>query len=258
MLKSNVSLETNKLAEIFGVSPVTIRRDFEYYENQGLLTTIYGGAMVNHTLPDKEEDGSSIIEQANEKKMIAKAAAEMVHCGDTILLDAGSTVKELAIELLGKSGITILTHSILAINVLAQGDKNISLTSMPGEFKKSSMCFYNAATMDFLENVHVDYAFLGCTAVSLARGCTIPEFEETYVKRKMAQCATKTVLLADHHKIGKESLFTVVPLSMIDLVITGKGGGPQLQKFRDAGTNVVEVEYKGWDSVTLPGVKDTQ
>ncbi len=79
MLQSCVSLETNKLASMFAVSPVTIRRDFEYFEKMGLGTTIYGGAMVNRTLPDLEEDISR--HRIQEKRMIAKAAADLVQRG---------------------------------------------------------------------------------------------------------------------------------------------------------------------------------
>ena len=120
MLQDNISLETNKLAALFDVSPVTIRRDFEYLEKMGLVTSIYGGAMVNRTLPDIEIEEDSPRQRILEKRQIAKAAAALINPGDTVLLDAGSTVKELAIELLEKPNITVLTNSILAINVLAQ------------------------------------------------------------------------------------------------------------------------------------------
>jgi DeoR/GlpR family transcriptional regulator of sugar metabolism len=59
LLQSNVSVETNKLSEMFGVSPVTIRRDFDFLEQKGLITTIYGGAIINRTMSDPfftEED----------------------------------------------------------------------------------------------------------------------------------------------------------------------------------------------------------
>ncbi|MGE5614522.1 MAG: DeoR/GlpR family DNA-binding transcription regulator [Bacillota bacterium] len=240
MLQSNVTLETNKLASMFGVSPVTIRRDFEYLERMGLVTTIYGGAMVNRTLPDIEIDQPR--QRIHEKRLIAKVAAELIKPGETVLLDAGSTVKELAIELLSKSNITVITNSILALNVLAQGDKDISLIIMPGYFKKTTMCFLGAATLDYLDSVHVDYAFIGISGLSYEHGGTIPDPEEAYIKKKMSKAANCTVVLADHFKIGTSSLFTALSVKDMDMLITGKTENQQIQKIREAGVRVIEVD----------------
>lgn len=242
MLQNSVSLETNKLAALFGVSPVTIRRDFEFLEKMGLVTTIYGGAMVNRTLPDIEMEEDTSRQRIREKRLIAKAAVDLIKPGDTILLDAGSTIKELAIELLTKSNVTVLTNSILAINVLAQGDNDVSLITMPGYFKKKTMCFLGAMTLDYLDFVHVDYAFIGVSGLSCEHGGTIPDSEEAYIKRKMSKAANCTVVLADHRKLGTSSMFTALPIQDIDILITGKGNAEQVQLIRDAGVQVEEVE----------------
>lgn len=242
MLQNSVSLETNRLAALFGVSPVTIRRDFEFLEKMGLITTIYGGAMVNRTLPDIEMEEDIPRQRIQEKRLIARAAAELIKPGDTVLLDAGSTIKELAIELLSKSHITVLTNSILAINVLAQGDTDISLITVPGYFKKTTMCFLGAMTLDYLDSVHADYAFIGVSGLSCEHGGTIPDPEEAYIKRKMSTAARHTVVLADHWKLGTSSLFTALPLGDIDTLITGKGENEQTQLIKDAGVQVIEVD----------------
>lgn len=245
ILQCSVSLETNQLAAMFGVSPVTIRRDFEYFEKMGLVTTIYGGAMVNRTLPDLDSQEDEPQQKIHEKRLIARAAAELIQPGNTVLLDSGSTTKELAIEILAKPNVTVLTNSILAINVLAQGDNNVSLISLPGMFKKTSMCFIGAMTLEYLSFAHVDYAFLGVSALSYENGGTIPDPDEAYVKRKMGQAAVKTVVLADHRKIGTSSMFTAVTVPDIDILITGKGNAEQkkqLDLLRKAGVTVTEVD----------------
>lgn len=242
MLQDNVSLETSKLSEKFGVSPITIRRDFEFLEEQGLITTIYGGAMVNRTLPDLPESKDESYHRIEEKRKIAKLAASFVKPGQTILLDAGSSIKELAIELLSKSDITVLTHSILAINVLAQASGNIRLISLPGQFQKNSMCFFGAMTMDFLDRIRVDYAFIGVSAFSFKRGGTIPDPDEAYAKKKMAAVADNTVVLAEHRKIGAQSVYTAVALSDVDVLVTGRNDGNEdLIRIADAGVKVMTV-----------------
>lgn len=244
LLQTQVSLETNKLASAFGISPVTVRRDFEYFEKQGFLTCTYGGAIVNHSLPkftEKDLTPNGIIQ---EKRLIAKKAAELVHSGDTIILDAGSTVKELAIELLEKTDITVFTNSILSLNVLAQKDKSISLFTIPGQFRKNSMAFMGAMSASFLETVHVDYAFLGMTNVSYDNGYTIRDPEEVYIKRMMHKAAKKTVVLADHSKLGSSSLFTALSLSDVDLLITGSGNKEATDKLAQYCKEIEVVDTK--------------
>lgn len=242
MLQSNVSLETNKLASTFGVSMVTIRRDFEYFEKMGLVTSIYGGVMINRTLPELVLEEDIPHQRIREKRLIAKAAADLIQPGNTILLDAGSSTKELAIELLSKSNVTVLTNSILAINVLAQGNNNITLISLPGKFKKTSMCFFGAMTIDYLDFAHVDYAFMGVTGLSFSNGGTIPDPDEAYIKRKMCHAASCTVVLADHWKIGTSSMFTAFSVQDIDILITGKSDSEQIPLLRNAGVKVIEVD----------------
>ncbi len=243
LIQRNVSLETNKLSEMFGVSPVTIRRDFSFLEENGLITTIYGGAMVNRTLPDLPILENDSQQRINEKRQIAKLAAGLIQPGQTVLLDAGSTVKELAIELLSKTDITVMTNSILVINVLAQAANDINLICMPGQFRKSSMCFFGAMTMDFLDAVHVDYAFIGVTGFSYNRGGTIPDADEAYTKKKMSQAADNTVVLADHWKIGCDSTYTALSPTEVNMLITARNNNSeQLQKIEATGIRVINAD----------------
>jgi DeoR/GlpR family transcriptional regulator of sugar metabolism len=93
-----------------------------------------------------------------------------------------------------------------------------------------------------LDQVHVDYAFIGGTGFSFERGVTIPDLEEAHTKKKMAQIADNTVVVADHWKIGKDSMFTAVALQDVDTLITGNGGpGEQLSKIEEAGVRVIDV-----------------
>lgn len=245
MLQSDVSLETNRLAALFGVSPVTIRRDFDFLEKKGLVTTIYGGAMVNRTLPDLELTEDEAGQRICERRLIAKEAAKLIKSGDALILDAGGTVKELAIELLETPDALIFTNSILAVNVLAQSDRDMRFITLPGYFKKSTMSFIGVMTLDYLDSIHVEYAFIGVSAFSLQYGGMVPDPEEAIIKRKMSKSAKRTVVLADHWKIGDSSLFTAVSLEDIDILITGKGVREEVKGLRARGIRVIEVDTAG-------------
>lgn len=220
LLEVEISADTNKLAKMFNVSAMTIRRDFEYMSKKGLITTIHGGAMIN-TLPTLSNATQNQSEGTLDKRKIAKAAAAMIKPGDTLLLDAGTTVKELALELLGKEGITVLTNSILVMNVLAQADSKIRLIMLPGQFRKSSMAFFGAITNDFLNTLHVDYAFIGVMGVESKKGATVLDAEEGHTKSKFIEIADKSIILADHTKIGKSTLYTIDTNKSVTMLITG-------------------------------------
>lgn len=242
LLQTDVCVETNKLSEKFGVSPVTIRRDFDFLEEKGLITTVYGGAMINRTLQEQFFTEDESRKRIDEKRQIAKIAAGFIREGQTVLLDAGSTVKEIAIELLTKTNVMVFTNSILVVNVLAQTGNDIEVISLPGRFKKKSMCYLGATTTDFLDQVHVDIAFIGISGFTYERGGTTEDFEETYVKKKMAQIADNTIVVAGHWKIGVNSMFTAVTLPEVDTLITGHDGpSEQFSKISEAGVKVIDA-----------------
>jgi DeoR/GlpR family transcriptional regulator of sugar metabolism len=242
LLQSNVSVETNKLSEMFGVSPVTIRRDFDVLEQKGLITTIYGGAIINRTMADQFFTEDIKQKRLDERRQMAKIAAGMIRPGQTVLLDAGSTIKNIAIELLSKTDITVLTNSILVINVLAQTGNDVRVFSLPGQFRKSSMCFFGVTTAKFLDQVHVDYAFIGGNGFSYERGLTTTDLEEAHTKMKMAEIADNTVAFVDHWKIGQNSSFTAVALRDVDTLITGSGGdSEQLSKLAKTDIKIIEI-----------------
>lgn len=242
LLQSNVSVETNKLSEMFGVSPVTIRRDFDVLEQKGLITTIYGGAIINRTMQDQFFTEDIKQKRLDERRQMAKIAVGLIRPGQTVLLDAGSTIKNIAIELLSKTDITVLTNSILVINVLAQTGNDVRVFSLPGQFRKSSMCFFGVTTAKFLDQVHVDYAFIGGAGFSYECGLTTTDLEEAHTKMKMAEIADNTVAFVDHWKIGQNSSFTAVALRDVDTLITGSGGdSEQLAKLAKTDINIIEI-----------------
>lgn len=195
-LEANVTVETYTLARLFDVSQMTIRRDFEELEKRGLITSIHGGAIIN-TLPTLVSKRQQLIETGEEKRIIAKKAASLINDGDTIILDAGSSIKELAIAVTSKKELTVLTNSILVMNVLAQTGSDIKMIVLPGHFRKSSMAFFGAMTNNFLSHFRVDKAFIGVMGISANDGVTIIDMEEGCTKAKMIEVSNQSIVLAD-------------------------------------------------------------
>ncbi len=218
-LETHITAETNHLANMFGVTQMTIRRDFDELEKRGLITTIHGGAMIN-ALPTLGSKKHNLVETGEEKRRVAKLASALINDGDTIILDAGSSIKDLASQLDEKKELTILTNSILVMNVLARSDNQFRLIFLPGRFKKSSMACFGSTTNKFLEDFRVDKAFIGAMGYTANDGATITDVEESYTKAKMIEIADQSILLADYTKIGEKYLSKVEKNKKIDILVT--------------------------------------
>ena len=96
LVNKNIKTTVNNLCEEFSVSPATIRNDLRELEEAGLLKRTHGGAISNIKANYEPNAYQKEIEHVNEKKAIAKRAAQYVHEGDTIALDTGTTTFELA------------------------------------------------------------------------------------------------------------------------------------------------------------------
>ncbi|CCQ95334.1 putative aga operon transcriptional repressor [[Clostridium] ultunense Esp] len=239
LLQIEVTVETNKLSKLLNVTPMTIRRDFEYLEKKGLITTIYGGAIIN-TLPTLKEQ-NNMTDTSLEKRNIAKECAKFIKEGSTVLLDAGSSVKELAMEIIDIPNITVLTNSILVMNVLAKVDTKIRLIMIPGQFRKSSMSFFGSITNNFLNSIHVDYSFIGAMGVS-ERGASVLDMEEGQTKSKMIEISDNPIILADHTKIGVNSLFFIdVKGKRYTLVTNSNADKAVLKGIKKNGNHVITV-----------------
>ncbi len=239
LIQSSSSVETTALAKKFNVSTMTIRRDLNYFASKGIVTLVYGGAVKDAPPEFFDSPGDEDEAITAEKRRIAKAAAALIKDGDTVILDAGTTVREIAVELMSKHGITIITNGIHTLNVLSQVSEDKTLIIAPGQYHARPMSIYGSMTNDFLQQVHVDHAFISTEGFCTEMGSSSHYFDECSTKRKMSECAKHVTVVADHRKIGRRSSYLAVPFDSVDLLITGeKADEAQIAKFRDNGLKV--------------------
>jgi DeoR/GlpR family transcriptional regulator of sugar metabolism len=238
LLREDGSAKVIRLARIFKVTEVTIRQDLEKLEQEGLITREHGGAFLKNI----QDNVRSIIplnaENMDKKTAIGKKAAALIENGDSIILDSGSTTTEIAKNILGKKGLTVITNA-LNIAILLGTDPGIEVIVTGGEFKPPTISLTGQKAADFLENIHVDKLFLATAGISLRSGLTYPSISDITVKKAMIEAADVTYLVADSTKIGKNSLASLGALSLIDYLITDPDIDPKhLELFRE---NEVEV-----------------
>ncbi len=173
-------------------------------------------------------DASHDLEQEIEalKRAIAREAARLIKAGDTVILDAGLTTSFLAQALHGRAGITIITNSLPVLNELAD-EPGITLVASAGIVRHESRSLIGAAAESTFKDMRADQAFIACTGLSLTFGLSNTNLQETAVKREMIAAAREVILLADHTKIGVESLVRVAPVDCLHRLITDAGVSPQ-------------------------------
>ena len=231
------SAQVNELAQKFDVGEVTIRRDLKYLVQHYGIQLTYGGAIANDTQGYKSIAETEISKKRTQnleaKKIIAKKAASLIEDGDTIALNAGSTV-ELIIDYLDDfNSLNLIT---LSLNVAMKAAKKpfIDVYMPGGKLRSVSGAFYGSDTEAFLEKFSVDKVFFGVVAACLQNGVTHPVLEEVNVNRVLAHISRKCYLVTDSSKFDKTSLIKMIDLDAFDAFVVD-------EEFPDTYKNFAEL-----------------
>ncbi len=228
-LEKNNSVNITELSEILDVSSMTVRRDLNLFAEQGVVTLVHGGAVLNrgatlvHNMPFREE------KLREEKIRIASFCANLINEGSSIFIDCGSTTKEIAEAIVQKKNIVVMTNSLPVSNILSTA-KSIKLIMAPGVFREKPQGFFGQMTSDFISKFRIDILFLGADGLDIKQGATNPDIIDTETKRSLVKQATRIVLVIDHTKLGCSSFMTVATLKEIDTIVTDKDADPEIIK----------------------------
>jgi DeoR family transcriptional regulator, fructose operon transcriptional repressor len=218
-LEQTNRVEVTDLSAALAVSEVTIRKDLQELEQLSLLKRVHGGAISVHRTKWNPSLENRLETQSDSKLAIAKAATELIHDGDTIILDAGSTTLSLARHLRGRRrNLTIITNSLPVMAELSNSDYD--MVALGGMFRQHSLAMIGPLTVANLSKLHADIAFVGATAASLERGLCTPNIIEAETKAAMVKASSERVALIDYSKIGQASLAPFAIWAEIQTLIT--------------------------------------
>jgi DeoR family fructose operon transcriptional repressor len=236
-LRGTGQVDAADLAAEFGVTAETLRKDLIALERQGLLRRVHGGAIPIEDLTF-EPDVSARTGFSEEKGRIAKAALPHLERAGSVFIDAGSTTSRLAELIPADRALTVFTNTLsIALTLVAK--PNVTVYTLGGRVRGRTLAEVDAWAARALREINVDVAFLGTNGISLTRGLTTPDPAEAAIKRLMVECAARTVLLADHSKVGAVSLCQHATLADVDVLITDTElPAPELTALRSAGLNV--------------------
>ncbi len=219
-LRDDGYIQVADLADKLDLSPVTIRRDLILLEKEGHCVRKRGGA-IRSTQGVTVEIPYDIKKNRNiaEKSRIAKAALALVENGDTILLDAGSTIYSLACLLHSRERLTVVTHD-LNIAVKLAANPNINLICTGGIARANVFTLQGSQVVDFIRNLRVDKSFIGADAIHPDGTISNVNIEEVPIKQAMIKAANQVILLTDSSKFGITGFARVCDITDVDYVIT--------------------------------------
>jgi DeoR family fructose operon transcriptional repressor len=241
LLRETGRVSVTEIAERFGVTTETARRDLAALERTGLLRRVHGGAVATTALsmiePGVAERDST---RAAQKASIAKAAVALLpQAGGAVLLDAGTTTARLASLMPVDRELFVVTNSV-GIAARLAGQAGVELRLLGGRVRGVTQACVGEETVRALEDMRLDVAFLGTNAVSARHGMTTPDHEEAAVKRAMVRCARHVVVLADSSKLGQEQLVRFAATEQVHTLVTdGEADPAQLEQLRERGVEVV-------------------
>ena len=222
LVKSKGAAHVNSLAQKFGVSAVTIRNDLSKLEEAGELLRDRGGAItspparkIKHLLGLNERATLNL----EAKQRIGKAAAQFVQPGDTIIMDAGTTVVEMTSHLTGIAPLTVVTNALnVALTIGSTSEAQVIL--LGGMLSREASSTVGPLAEQTLANLSVNKVFLGTQALDLQDGLTDTTLEIAQVKRAMIKAAKQVVLLADSAKWNHTGFIKVAQLAEVDVLIS--------------------------------------
>lgn len=223
LVRQRGSVRVHELAELFQVSPVTIRTDLVQLEKEGALVRDRGGAIAAAGPPSALvafEQRATIRQQVKER--IGRAAAALVEPGDTILLDAGTTVVEMVKYLPQAAQLNVVTNALnVALELRALSEVRVLL--LGGTINYATFGTLGPLAEQGLEGLNVQKLFLAAETVDLAAGVTDSTVEIAQVKRAMVRAARQVILLADSSKWGRTGFIRVAPVSALHTVVVDAG-----------------------------------
>ena len=208
-----------ELCERFGVSDMTIRRDLSILEATNLLRRIHGGAVSARGRSYEPPLLTRIHEAPAAKRAIGMYAISLVHEGDSIALDIGTTTLEMARHLSRLRDITVLTNSLPIANLLID-QPGIRLMVCGGIVRTGEHSLIGPVAEDTFSRFYVDKAFIGIGGVDLVAGLTEYNLEDAEVKRRMIQNSQRCILLTDSRKFGHKTFASVASLAVVDEIVT--------------------------------------
>ena len=232
------------LADELGVSDLTVRRDLKRMADEGLLVRTRGGASMRDSAA-RELSYLEKTAEAHDEKVAIAAAAGLIDAGDSVIIGPGTSTLELANQIKLVPDLTVVTNSLLVIDAL-MNVANIQVEATAGSLRRSIRALVGPLTEESLRSLRVNKVFMSGNGLSGKRGLTTPEVTVAASDRALAAAGDRRIVLADHTKIGKDTMWQTISAAEIDTLVTDdKASNSELDALRREGVEVMIAKVAG-------------
>lgn len=223
LLRRQPGMRVPEIAEALEVSEGTIRNDLNALESDGRLERVHGGAVLLESRPlDQASFSERHRQRVLEKEAIASAAAALVQDGDSILLDASSTVFYFGMALRSRHKLRVVTNGLNVARLLAKNPSN-TVILIGGILNPEGSSLTGLLSEQIIAELRIQKAFVSCSGMSVERGLTEVHLEEAQLKRKSLEAARQVFALVDSSKLGQEDLTIFARPMQITRLFTDAG-----------------------------------
>jgi DeoR family fructose operon transcriptional repressor len=218
ILAQQRGVRVSSLSEVLGVSEMTIRRDLERLENDGLLSRTHGGAILKQHIVEEPRYVTNVRTHTAEKDRIARAAAAMILPGETVFLGSGTTATQVLAHVDTQVHARIVTHNVGALT--SAQDSALEVILLGGVFRPHSNTLEGAMAIEAVGSFHASRFILGADGLSLEEGVTTASIGLAGVERAMIrQTRGEVIVLADRSKLGAVGDFVICGLDDVQTVV---------------------------------------
>jgi DeoR/GlpR family transcriptional regulator of sugar metabolism len=222
LLKERRAVRVSSLSDDLRVSEMTIRRDLERLETEGLLSRTHGGAILKRHMAEEPQYVDNVATHAEEKERIAKAAAAMIQPGETVFLSSGTTAARVLRHVSPELEARVVTHNVGAL-AEAHGLR-LELILLGGQFRSRSNVVEGPAAVEFVSRFHAGRMLIGVDGFDLREGLTTPSLGIAGIERAMiGHTRGEVAVLADRSKIGVVADVVICGLDQVDVVMVDDG-----------------------------------
>lgn len=209
-------VQSAKLAKQFQVSMETIRKDLLYLEEKGIVEKSFGGARL--LKEDREQSLDVRLQNIDKKRQLARIALQVLDDASIVFLDTGTSVQEVARLLYKVPSLTIVTNSLLVLDVLEGDQHEVFLTG--GRRRAKNRSLIGNWSCEAIRSVHADVCFLGTSGLLDAEGPTAHSYHDLETKKHYISQSDRVYVLADSDKFKSGGVHTICPWSAIDAILT--------------------------------------
>ncbi|WP_028866321.1 transcriptional repressor AgaR [Psychromonas hadalis] len=242
IVNQNGKARVEDLAKKFNVSSVTIRSDLSFLEKNGYVIRSHGAAIPNSGVIAELSVQEKRRQNVGVKSFIAQAAAKLISNGDTVILDSGTTTREIASSLKNLENVVVMTSGLdVAMELVSAPGVDVLMSG--GVLRKNALSFSGSQAEASLKNYRFDKVFLGVDGFDLRAGITTHNEQEASLNRLMCEVSEQVIAVTDSTKFGRRSCYMIREFGNIDILVTDANIPEEyLQSLRDMKVEVIIVE----------------